>query len=57
MFTNYVLVLWPYIQPAMEESWFDECILMNDENHLDNLGSQAYFVPRKRFEENITLFI
>jgi len=25
----------------MEKEWFNECILMNDENHLADIGSSA----------------
>ncbi len=48
---KYVLVCWPESQILMEQEWFDECILMNDENHLDNIGSSAYFVPENRYNE------
>ena len=48
---KYQLVSWPEIQSLMEEKWFDECILMNDENHLNDIGSSAYFVPVNRFNE------
>jgi hypothetical protein len=49
---KYVLVTWPESQMLMEEEWFDtECILMNDENHLEEIGSSAFFVPQERYEE------
>jgi hypothetical protein len=48
---KFVLVQWPESQILMEQTWFDECILMNDENHLDNIGSSAYFVPESRLQE------
>jgi hypothetical protein len=49
---KYVLVTWPQSQMLMEEEWFDaECILMNDENYLDEIGSSAYFVPEYRYVE------
>lgn len=48
---EYILVTWPESQELMEKEWFDECILMNDENHLDDIGSSAYFVPKERIEE------
>jgi hypothetical protein len=49
---KYVLVTWPQSQMLMEEEWFDaECILMNDENHLEEIGSSAFFVPQERYEE------
>jgi hypothetical protein len=49
--TTYVLVSWPESQILMEYDWFDECILMNDENHLADIGSSAYFVPFERWKE------
>lgn len=48
---KYVLVCWPESQILMEQVWFDECILMNDENHLQEIGSSAYFVPKNRYKE------
>lgn len=36
-------------QMLMEEEWFNECILMNDENHLEEIGSSAFFVPEDRY--------
>ena len=49
--SKYVLITWPESQMLMEEEWFDECILMNDENHLENIGSSAFFVPEERYSE------
>jgi hypothetical protein len=46
---EYKLITWPESQILMEMDWFDECILMNDENHLDEMGSSAYFVPIDRY--------
>lgn len=48
---KYVLVCWPESQILMEQEWFDECILMNDENHLQEIGSSAYFVPENKYNE------
>lgn len=49
----YVLVTWPESQQLMEQDWFDkEAILMNDESHLEEIGSQSYFVPVERYEEH-----
>jgi len=48
---KYVLVHWPESQILMEQEWFDECILMNDENHLEEIGSSTYFVPESRYNE------
>ena len=46
---RYILVTWPDSQNLMEQDWFDECVLMNDLDHLDNIGSSAYFVPESRY--------
>lgn len=51
---TFVLVTWPESQLILEEDWIDECILMNDENHLDSYGSSAYFVPTYRYKELMT---
>ena len=48
---KYILVSWAKSQILMEQVWFDECILMNDENHLQEIGSSAYFVPENRYNE------
>ncbi len=48
---RYILVCWPESQILMEQIWFDECILMNDENHLQEIGSSAFFVPENRYNE------
>lgn len=48
---KYILVRWAESQILMEQEWFDECILMNDENHLQEIGSSAYFVPENRYNE------
>ena len=48
---KFILISWPESQILMEQEWFDECILMNDENHLENIGSSAYFVPKERMKE------
>jgi len=46
---KYILVSWPESQLLMEKEWFNECILMNDEAHLDEIGGSAYFVPENRY--------
>jgi hypothetical protein len=51
MDNKYILVEWPDSQYLMEMDWFDECILMNDENWLDDIGYSAYFVPEYRYVE------
>ena len=48
---EYILITWPDSQVLMDYEWFDECILMNDEKHLDNIGSSAYFIPKNRLQE------
>lgn len=48
---EYVLVTWPESQALMDQDWFNECILMNDENHLEEIGSSAYFVPKERMDK------
>jgi len=48
---KYVLISWPESQNLMDKDWFDECILMNDENHLDDVVSPAFFVPEERCED------
>lgn len=45
---KYVIVTWPNSQALMEQDWFDECILINDESHLEKFGPSAYFVPEER---------
>jgi hypothetical protein len=51
---EYILVRWPESQMLMEYDWFEsECILMNDEDFLDEIGSSAYFVPLLRWESFI----
>lgn len=50
--TRYVLVEWPESQMFMEYDWFrTEAILMNDEKHLETVGSSAYFIPEHRYDE------
>lgn len=50
---EYLLFYWPETQDYMGEDWFyDEAILMNDERHLDNIGSSAYFIPKERVVGN-----
>ena len=48
---EYILVQWPESQVIMEKEWFSECILMNDENLLNELGSSCYFVPKQYYTE------
>jgi len=46
---RYILITWPESQALVEQEWFDECILMNDEKHLSDIGPAAYFVPEDRY--------
>ena len=52
-FNEYVIVEWPDSQIIMEQEWYDECYLINDDKGLNDFGSSAYFVPKKRFMELI----
>lgn len=47
---EYVIVTWPESQELMDEDWFDECILINEEPLLNQVGSAAYFVPISRLK-------
>lgn len=47
---EYIIVQWPESQELMEQEWFDECVLINDEAMLDKVGSSAYFVPKHLYE-------
>ena len=51
---EYVIVTWPESQELMDEEWFDECILINEEPLLDQVGSSAYFVPISRLKDERT---
>lgn len=54
---RYILIGWPESQALLEQDWFNECMLMNDENHLPNIGSSAYFVPEERYNSLIVPII
>jgi hypothetical protein len=49
---EYVIVTWPESQMLMDEEWFDECVLINQEPLLGQVGSSAYFVPKSRLKDN-----
>ena len=49
---EYVIITWPESQELMDEEWFDECVLINQEPLLDQVGSLAYFVPKSRIKIN-----
>ena len=48
---EYIIVTWPESQELMGKEWFDECILINKEPLLNQVGSSAYFVPENRLNE------
>lgn len=43
------IVTWPDSQILMEQDWFDQCILVNDEKGIEIFGSSAYEVPTKLY--------
>ena len=48
---EYVIIPWPDSQELMDEEWFDdECILINEDPLLSQVGSSAYFVPIARLK-------
>lgn len=47
----YYIVTWSESQVFMEEDWFDECFLINDDVGLEMFGSGAYFIPVDRYNE------
>jgi len=48
---EYVIITWPDSQELMDEEWFDdECILINEDPLLSQMGSSAYFVPIARLK-------
>lgn len=49
---EYAIVTWPESQGLMDEEWFDECVLINEEPLLNQVGSSAYFVPKSRIKDN-----
>jgi len=48
---EYVIVVWPESQILMDEKWFNECVLINEEPLLSQVGPSAYFVPKSRMED------
>lgn len=48
---EYVIITWPDSQELMDEEWFDdECVLINEDPLLSQVGSSAYFVPITRLK-------
>jgi len=39
------IIQWPESQMIMDEPWFEECELINDDIGLQMYGSSAYVVP------------
>lgn len=50
---GYIIITWPESQMLMEQKWFNECILINDEQGFIEYGSSAYYVPKHRYIEMI----
>ena len=51
MKTKYILVQWPDSQYLMEHKRFHECLLVQDINRHDEVGSSAYMVPEDLYHE------
>ena len=49
---EYVVITWPESQALMDKEWFNECILINEEPLLNQVGSLAYFVPKSRLKQS-----
>ena len=47
---EYVIITWPDSQELMDEEWFNECVLINEDPLLSQVGSSAYFVPIVRLK-------
>lgn len=50
---EYILVTWPESQHLMNKPWFNECLLVQDIEGHEEVGSSAYMVPINRYEEFI----
>lgn len=48
---KYLLVLWPDSQMLMEHPRFHECLLVNDIDGHDEVGSSAYMCPEDLHKE------
>ena len=49
--TKYVLVQWPESQELMEHPRFSECLLVQDIEGHEEVGSSAYMCPEDLYEE------
>ena len=48
---NYILVQWPESQMLMEHERFHECLLVQDIDGHDEVGSSAYMCPEVLYNE------
>lgn len=48
--TRYILVQWPESQYLMDHSRFDECLLVQDVEGHEEVGSSAYMCPEDLLE-------
>jgi len=48
---KYILVTWPESQHLMDKPWFNECLLVQDIEGHEEVGSSSYMVPENRYEE------
>ena len=49
--TKYILVQWPESQDLMEHPRFSECLLVQDIEGHEEVGSSAYMCPIDLYEE------
>ena len=49
--TTYVLVQWPDSQYLMSQPRFNECLLVQDIDGHDEVGSSAYMCPTDLYKE------
>jgi len=50
---KYILVHWPESQYLMDKPWFNECLLVQDIDGHNEVGSSAYMVPENKYNELI----
>lgn len=48
---KYILVQWPESQMLMEHARFNECLLINDIEGHEEVGSSAYMCPEDLYDE------
>ena len=48
---KYILVEWPESQMLMEHQRFNECLLVQDIDDHDEVGSSAYMCPEDLYEQ------